>query len=83
MKKKEKIERLTTISYGIPSEEKLEDISKKWSHKGLDFLTEMWNKYYFANRGHEFITYILYEYGEKQLNLEFIEKILDNFERTK
>lgn len=43
--KLEKVMELTPITMGI-NEERDSKIAKRWSHKGLDFLLEMWHKYY-------------------------------------
>jgi len=82
MKKTEKIERLLTLCYFGVSEEKLKEISKKWSQNGLDTLLNMWHTHY-NSKAHECISYILFRFSEKQLNLNTLENCLNLLEESK
>lgn len=82
MKKTEKIERLLTLSYYGVSKEKLKEISRKWSQNGLDTLLNMWHKFY-NSKAHECISYVLFRFSEKQLNLNVIENCLSQLEESR
>ena len=80
MTKQDKVERLITINY-VNSvtlkhhKELVEKTCKRWSHKGLDFLLNLWHTYYNSD-SHACITQTMFLYGEKQINLLNIEKAL-------
>ena len=80
MTKKEKIERLITINYvSYVSLKHHEDMknktAKRWSHKGLDRLTDLWHKYY-NNDSHACIMHTMFIYAENQINLDAVENAL-------
>ena len=70
----EKVLELTPISMCM-GEERAKEIAKKWTNKGLDFLKDMWNKYY-SDIHHLAINSLLLNYNEKQLHLEYLEEAL-------
>lgn len=70
----EKVMELTPITMTI-SDERISEIAKKWTHKGLDLLIEMWHKYY-NDKCHYAINGLLLRWGEKQLNLNKLEDCL-------
>lgn len=75
MKQKfEKVLELTPITMTM-GEERAKEIAKKWTNKGLDFLMDMWHKYY-TDIHHFCINSLLLRYSEKQLNLEYLESAL-------
>lgn len=79
MKQKfEKVLELTPNTMPM-TEERAKEIAKRWSHKGLDFLKDMWHKYY-TNTHHLCIYSLLIRYGEKQLKLEYLEPALAQIE---
>ena len=69
----EKVMELTPITMGI-NYERDSRIAKRWSHKGLDYLLEMWHKYY--NTTAHYCINALFKYSEKQLNLDKLEECL-------
>ena len=70
----EKVMELTPITMGI-NKERDSKIAKKWTHKGLDLLLEMWHKYY-NTTAHLCINSLMTRWGEKQLNLDKIDECL-------
>ena len=70
----EKVMELTPITMGI-NHERDSKIAKRWTHKGLDLLLEMWHKYY-NTTAHLCINSLLLRYSEKQLKLEYLENAL-------
>lgn len=75
MKQKfEKVLELTPITFPI-GEERAKEIAKRWTNKGLDFLKEMWHKYYTTTH-HLCINSLLIRYAEKSLNLDYLEPVL-------
>lgn len=69
----EKVRELTPITMGINDERDFR-IAKRWSHKGLDFLLEMWHKYY--NTTAHLLINSLFKFSEKQLKLDKLEECL-------
>ena len=69
----EKVRELTPITMGI-NDERDSRIAKRWSHKGLDLLLEMWHKYY--NTTAHLCINSLFKFSEKQLNLNKLEECL-------
>lgn len=69
----EKVMELTPITMGI-DHERDSKIAKRWTHKGLDHLLNMWHKYY-NNTCHLLIN-SLFKFSEKQLILENLEPCL-------
>ena len=82
MKQKfEKVLELTPITMCI-GEERAKEIAKKWTNKGLDFLKDMWHKYYTTTH-HLCINSLLIRYSEKELNLDKLETALKGIEEVK
>lgn len=72
--KLEKVMELTPITMGI-NYERDSNIAKRWTHKGLDLLLEMWHKYY-NDTCHYAINGLLIRWSERQLNLDKLEDCL-------
>lgn len=70
----EKVMELTPITMGI-NHERDSRIAKRWSHKGLDYLLEMWHKYY-NTKSHLCINSLMMRFSEKQLNLDKLDVVL-------
>lgn len=71
--KLEKVMELTPITMGI-NEERDQKIAKRWTHKGLDLLLNMWHKYY-NDLSHYCINSLL-KFRESQLNLDKLDECL-------
>lgn len=76
--KLEKVMELTPITMGI-NYERDSKIAKRWSHKGLDLLLEMWHKYY-NTKTHLCINSLLTRFSEKQLHLEKLENAIKDIQ---
>lgn len=72
----EKVLELTPIEMCM-GEERAKEIAKKWSHNGLDFLQDMWHKYYTLT-AHLCINSLMVNFGEKSLDLTKMEKALQS-----
>ena len=72
--KLEKVMELTPIEFGI-NKERDSQIARKWTHKGLDFLLEMYHKYY-NTTSHLCIHSLLLRFSERQLNLNVLDEAL-------
>ena len=72
--KMEKVLHLITINHNI-SNERAKEIGNKWTCKGLDLLQVLWHTYY-NTTAHEVISTLLLMYKEKELNLNYLEKVL-------
>lgn len=76
MKQKfEKVLELTPIEMAM-GEERAKEIAKKWTNKGLDFLLDMWHKYYNCVT-HCCINSLLLNFSEKEVILDKIETALE------
>jgi len=73
--KLEKVMELTPITMGI-NKERDSKIAQRWTHKGLDFLLEMWHKYY--NTTAHLLIYSLFKFSERQLDLSKLEIALQD-----
>ena len=73
--KLEKVMELTPITMGI-NKERDSKIAKRWTHKGLDLLLNLWHKYY-DDKSHLLIN-SLFKFSEKQLNLDKLEPCLQD-----
>ena len=81
MKQKfEKVLELTPITMAM-GEERAKEIAKKWTNKGLDFLMEMWHKYY-TNTHHICINSLLIRFTEKELNLDKLDACLKEIKES-
>ena len=76
MKQKfEKVLELTPIEMSM-GDERAKEIAKKWTHKGLDFLTDEYHKY--GNLTALLcINSLLLNFSEKQLNLDKLDYALE------
>ena len=70
----EKVMELTPITLGI-NHERDSKIAKRWTHKGLDLLIEMWHKYY-NTKTHLCINSLMSRFSEKELYLDKLEEVL-------
>lgn len=70
----EKVMELTPITMGI-NYERDSKIAKRWTHKGLDLLIEMWHKYY-NTKTHLCINSLMTRFSERELYLDKLEEVL-------